>query len=154
MPRVKASLIRGMAAVGALGVVMSLLHLSDTLQFGVIVTIREIFRVHVTRWYVEAMGLLLLILVVGAFVRQLSTDQAELPSWRQVWVWRAVGLCVCASAAGATVDVVRRGLGVRGALFESAWAGLCVALLASVVYVAEATLVRAFLALERRFRHV
>ena len=145
MTRVHAILIRMAAASGALCAVMSLLHASDTLQFGVIVTIREIFRVHVTRWYVEALGLLLLVLLVGAIVRTLSGDQAHLPPWRQVWVWRAVALCVFAAAGAAIVDVVRRGLGIRGALAEPAWAAMCLALLALVTFVAQATLERAFL---------
>jgi hypothetical protein len=147
-------LTRVAAASVALGAVMSLLHASDALQFAVIATIRGVFRVHVTRWYFEALGFLVLVLLVGTIVRALSVDQAHLPPWRQLWVRRAVALCVLAAAAAALVDVARRGLGLHGALAEPAGAAACVALLAFMTFVAQATLERAFVAIRGRHRRV
>lgn len=131
-----AMLSRLIGASLATGVVMALLHVFDNLQFAVIVTIREIFRIHVTRWYIEALALVVLILLVGATVRALSVNQSHLAAWRQAWIWRPLTLCVVAAAGAALVDVARRGVGVKGALIEPAWAGLCVGVLAFICFVA------------------
>jgi hypothetical protein len=135
-PRMTAILNRLMGASLAIGLVMALLHVFEDLEFAVIVTIREIFRVHVTRWYIEELALVVVILLVGTTVRALSANQSHLPPWRQVWMWRALTLCVVAAAGAAVVDVARRGLGAKGALIEPAWAGLCVGVLAFICFVA------------------
>jgi DMSO/TMAO reductase YedYZ heme-binding membrane subunit len=139
----KTTLIRAAAGLGAACVVMALLHTSERFQFFVIVTIREIFRIHVTRWYLETLGLLMLVLLVGAIVRAFSAEQRRLPSWRQAWVWRSVGCCAGFAAAWALVDVLRRGLGPKEALLEPLWAAVCVAVLASALLVPQAVLERA-----------
>jgi hypothetical protein len=137
-----AMLSRVAGASVAAAFVMALLHVSQDLQFVVIVTIREIFRIHVTRWYIEALALVVVLLLAGAAVRAFSANQSHLPPWRQVWIWRAITVCAVAAVGLALVDVGRRGLGVKGALVEPAWAGLCLAVLAFVCFVAEVAVER------------
>jgi hypothetical protein len=149
-----AMLSRLMGASLAIGVVMALLHVFDDLRFAVIVTIREIFRIYVTRWYIEALALVVVILFVGATVRAVSVNQSHLPPWRQVWVWRALALCVVSAAGAALVDVGRRGLGMKGALIEPAWAGLCVGVLAFISFVAATAVERVLGELLTRLQRV
>jgi hypothetical protein len=124
--------VRMVTALMTIVSLVGLLAWFEPLRFAVMVTIREILRVHIARWYIEAGCLAAVLLGLGEATRAVGKQQEHLPFWRQGRVWAAVGTAGVSGVGLGVFDAARRGLSLGGGVVEAVWAGACLAVLTLV----------------------